>query len=88
MPQATKYDFQDDQIIRITTPENPKVPHTAAFHKFDLLMKFHGKPVDAFCVEADRRMDLGMVSEKRDHKSWWRSELNYCVDKGFVKLVG
>lgn len=80
--------IEDNWVINIQVPTNPKMPGSAARKMFDLLREYDGQTVAVFRAGVQRNLDeIGQPHHIKARRNWWRDELSYDMKKGFVELV-
>jgi hypothetical protein len=73
--------FKDSPLIKLMTEDNPKRPKTKAHKKFNLLMRFNGKPIKAFKAEEGKHPSLD------EERNWPATELRWARKLKLLKLV-
>lgn len=68
-------------IIKLLTDDNPKQPKSRARRKFDILMRYNGKPIEAFKSEEGKHPTLDKERGWTTNELWWAKKL------GLIKFI-
>lgn len=80
-PKGGKRDGYENRTIELLVKENPKRAGSRAHKKFDILMKFDGKPLQEYKKQEGKFPSLDM------EKGWPATEVRWAINLGLIKLV-